>query len=396
LGVNRPRRRAVAAPRWLSRAAAGLTLSVLAGIGAFAALNDNPLGGQPVAMAPIAKIVRPQVPIETQRETAAIRPATNDPVQSAKDLEIEAGVTVVRPGSEAPGSVVIRIADPVVVKLAPAPDKRLVERSRHGQLPRIGEDGSTSARIYARPADLPAGAKPAGRIAILIGGMGISQSATSDVIARLPGAVSLAFAPYGAELERNVARARADGHEVFLQVPMEPFDYPDNDPGPHTLISGQKASDNIERLHWTLSRFTGYVGIVNFMGGRFTADESALYPIVKELAGRGLMVVDDGSSPRSLLGAAAPASRAPLVRTDLVLDTSVQAEAIDRQLARLEQMARESGVAVANATALPMTVERIARWIKTLEAKGLVLVPVSSVAGTRPALSTGSLPKPGR
>ena len=33
-----------------------------------------------------------------------------------------------------------------------------------------------------------------------------------------------------------VARAREAGHEVLLEVPMEPFDYPDNDPGPQTLL----------------------------------------------------------------------------------------------------------------------------------------------------------------
>ena len=57
-----------------------------------------------------------------------------------------------------------------------------------------------------------------------------------------------------------VARARGEGHEVLLQVPMEPFDYPDNDPGPQTLLTSLDAGQNIDRLHWLMSRFQGYVG----------------------------------------------------------------------------------------------------------------------------------------
>ena len=72
-------------------------------------------------------------------------------------------------------------------------------------------------------------------------------------------------------------RARAsEGHEVLLQAPMEPFDYPDNDPGPQTLLTSLTPEQNVDRLHWLMSRFQGYVGIAGSMGARFTASEQAL------------------------------------------------------------------------------------------------------------------------
>jgi uncharacterized protein len=228
------------------------------------------------------------------------------------------------------------------------------------------------------------------RVAILIGGLGISASATADAISRLPGEVSLAFAPYGGDLEKLAQRARGDGHEIFLQVPMEPFDYPDNDPGPHTLITSQPAPDNLERLRWVMSRIVGYVGIVNFMGGRFMSDESALSPMVRELAERGLMIVDDGSSGRSLMLPAATGLRASALKADLVLDLTQRTDAIDRELARLEQQAREKGFAVASASALPLTIDRVSRWARTLEQRGIKLVPVSSIAQSR-VQTTGSI-----
>ncbi len=227
-------------------------------------------------------------------------------------------------------------------------------------------------------------------MAILIGGLGISAAATSEAISRLPADVSFAFAPYGGDLERQVQRARSDGHEVFLQAPMEPFDYPDNDPGPHTLTVGAGTQDNLERLRWVLGRFPGYVGVVNFMGARFASQEEALAPVLREIAERGLMVVDDGSSARSLIPRVAAGYRAPTVRADVVLDLQPRADSIDRELARLEQLARERGLAVASASALPVTIERLSRWLRGAEQRGVQLIPISAV-GLQRAQATGSI-----
>lgn len=380
--------------RWLAYGCAGAVGLVWASIGLIVAISRDPDGGEPMATAQIETRAAPAAttPAGTATVASADPAATARSQSSARQLESESGVTVVRPGSDAPGAIVITIPDSAAtIRLAPAPDSRLVERSRHGPLPKIGPDGATPAQIYARPVGPPPTGKVAGRIAILVGGLGISQSGTSDAITKLPGAISLAFAPYGSELERTVQRARGEGHEVFLQLPMEPFDYPDSDPGPHTLLTGPKAADNIDRLHWAMGRFTGYVGIVNFLGGRLTSDEAALSPILRELAGRGLMVVDDGSSPRSLLASSATRAQIPAMKIDRVVDMVARPDAIDKELAAAEAMARDQGLAVLSASALPVSVERIARWAQTLEAKGLVIVPMSAARGLRSPKTTGSL-----
>lgn len=394
--LNRPLGQDRAAPhgkpwgRWLVMASAGTVGLAFAAALLLVALRRDPDGGEPIATATIEKrVAQPQI---ASAPPAAGMAQEQRSQSSARQLESESGVTVVRPGAEAPGSIIITIPDrPGTIRLAPAPDNRLVERTRYGLLPKIAPDGATPAQIYARPEGAQPANKPAGRIALLVGGLGIGQSGTADAIAKLPGAVSLAFAPYGAELERTVQRARSEGHEVFLQVPMEPFDYPDNDPGPHTLLAGPKAAENIDRLHWVLGRFTGYVGIVNFLGGRLTADEAALSPILREIAGRGLMVIDDGSSSRSLLAASAARAQIAAMRVDRVLDSVARADAIDKELAGLEALARQQGVAVASASALPISIERIARWAQSLEGKGLTIIPVSAARGLRNPTSTGSL-----
>src|SRR5712691_6754319 len=133
-------------------------------------------------------------------------------------------------------------------------------------------------------------------------------------------------------------------------------------------------------MHWLMSRFQGYVGVANYMGGRFTASEPAFAPMLREVAKRGLMYVDDGASPRSLAGQIAGANSLPFVKANIVLDAVPTPDEIDRALLRLESMARDSGLAVGIASALPVSIARIAKWIKAAEARGFTLVPISAAA----------------
>jgi polysaccharide deacetylase 2 family uncharacterized protein YibQ len=175
-----------------------------------------------------------------------------------------------------------------------------------------------------------------------------------------------------------VERARSQGHEVLLQVPMEPFDYPDNDPGPQTLLTSGNAEQNLDRLYWHLSRFQGYAGLANFMGSRFVATDAPMQVVVREAAKRGLAWFDDGSAPRSLAGQIAQSQAVPFAKADLAIDTVPTAVEIDRALAQLETLARQRGVAVGVASALPISIDRIASWTKVLEGRGILLVPLTT------------------
>ncbi len=190
----------------------------------------------------------------------------------------------------------------------------------HGPVPRIAADGTRPADAFARPVQPLPGKPDAPRIALIIGGLGVSDTATADAIAKLPEAVTLGFVPYGAEVAALATRARTAGHEILLQVPMEPFDYPDNDPGPQTLLTTLTPQQNIDRLYTVMGKIQGYVGMTNTMGARFTASEESFSPILRETAKRGLIFVDDGSNPRSAAGRIAGANNLPFVHADVVLD----------------------------------------------------------------------------
>ncbi len=282
-----------------------------------------------------------------------------------------------------PGALIITVPPDLGIRLTPAPDPRLVEKTRFGLIPRIGGDGARPAEIYARPVvTSPALKAGAPRIALLIGGMGLDAPATEAAIEALPGAVTLGFAPYGRELERQAARARDHGHEIVLQLPMEPFDYPKTNPGPHTLLTSASADDNREDLHWLMSRFTGYAGVANFLGAKLTADAEALTPLLRDIAGRGLYYADDGTSAQSLVPALAPGLDLAATQVDVVFDASPKPGALEAALLKLEAKARDKGIAVGVASGLPsFDLDRIARFAQALEARGITLVPLSAAFG---------------
>ena len=356
---------------------------------AWAALVNDPLGGEPTAVVatkapPSTKTARDGDRDGKQhaRHDGEAGSAPNAPEAAAKAVEApppgSRTVTIIDGSSGARQQFTIPGNSDGASK--PLLDPKLVEATRHGAIPKIGPDGVRPSARYARPRDLPANKKDSPLISIVIGGLGIGASGTADAFAKLPATVTFALAPYGTDLEKLAERARADQHELLLQVPMEPFDYPDNDPGPQTLLSSLTSEQNVDRLHWLMSRFQGYVGLMSYMGARFTASEQGLAPVLRDTAQRGLIYVDDGSSSRSIAGQLAGAHNLPFAKTDIVLDTVPTPVEIDRALARLEMKARDSGVAVGFATAQPGTIARIADWAKKVEARGIFLVPITMVA----------------
>lgn len=315
--------------------------------------------------------------------------SVRDPGEN-KAAAIPAGaqtVTIINGKSGARQEFIVRNADPAAAAIAaklqdgfegnPA-DARLVEVSRHGAIPRVGNDGARPLDLYASTAAAAADRKLP-RIAIVVGGLGIGGGTTAEAIGKLPDSITLAFAPYGGELSRWAARARGTGHEIVLQLPMEPFDYPDNDPGPQTLLSSLSPAQNLDRLHWMLSRMQGYVGVTNYMGARFTSNETALAAVLRDIGKRGLLYLDDGSSPRSVATKSADATKAPFVKADLVVDATPDWADIDAALAKLETIAAERGVAIGTASALPLSIERIARWAKAAKERGIRIVPLSAI-----------------
>jgi uncharacterized protein len=441
----RNKRRPRALPKSVSYAVVAVLGAAVAGFAGWAIVVDDPLGGEPMALAAIDKsapndskagtaaaqkpaagagdaakpdaagartvtiidgmsgrrqrialsasgVAAEEVPAAPAK--AVVSPDGKPPAGAAQTQSSEPSLPTVRSGPAAaaappqaspkpapPATAAAPVAPPQPPAAGKAPaDPRLTEKSRHGPIPKLGPAGMRAAEAYASPLARAAATHGGAQVAIVIGRLGVSAKGTEDALGKLPAAVTVAFAPYGANLDTLVARARADGREVLLQVPMEPFDYPENDPGPQTLLTSLSPDQNVDRLHWFMSRFQGYAGIGNYMGARMAGNEPAVSTVMREVAKRGLMYFDDGTATRSLVSQVAAANGVPFARADIVIDAGRTPGEIDAALARLEAMARERGSAVGVAIPLPASIDHIAKWAAGARARGITLVPISVIA----------------
>lgn len=253
--------------------------------------------------------------------------------------------------------------------LAAAPIAGFYAPGPGGPLPIIAQDGRTPAQAYARP--FTANGRP--KVALVIGGLGLNAARTRQAIETLRPEITLSFSVYAEGLQGWIDMARARGHEVLLEAPMEPVDYgADNDSGPYTLMADGQPPETVKRLEWILSRATGYFGLTNYLGSRFLATDAAYNPFAASLKGRGVAFVDDGAAARRGGGM-------PRATAERVIDDKLSGAAIDQQLLALEAGALQRGQALGSGFAYPVTLEKVAQWAGEVEQRGYQLAPASAL-----------------
>ncbi|MEX2299219.1 MAG: divergent polysaccharide deacetylase family protein, partial [Dongiaceae bacterium] len=250
---------------------------------------------------------------------------------------------------------------------APPPEKpaeQTAEAAENAATETVASDGTASDTASTRTAALPAvpsGAElpwrryagdfpiadPRPRIAIVFTSLGLSDAAGDAIILHMPPGVTLAFSPYSRKLTEWIARAREDGHEALIELPMEPLNYPDDDPGPLALLSTLPVQDNITRMDGILARADGVVGVAALMGSRFTTSSELMRPLLTALGERGYVYVDNNAAPFSVLPTLAGEIAVQIAINNHYIDREASRIAIDGRLQQIERIARSEGAAVA-------------------------------------------------
>lgn len=248
------------------------------------------------------------------------------------------------------------------------------------------DDGLPPWRRYAAAA--PAGAEHQPRLAIVIDDLGLNEAAARKV-ADLPRPITMAFLPYARNLPAQTLNARLKGQELLVHLPMEPAS-PGVDPGRNALLTDLPPAEIERRLEWNLSRFSGFVGVNNHMGSRFTADADAMTPVLRKLAGRGLLFLDSRTAYNSAGVRIAASLGMPYGARNVFLDNERNADAILTQLVKAEAMARGRGQAIAIGHPHAQTIAALRDWIPAARQRGIALVPLSSLVKVPPAVTVAS------
>lgn len=243
--------------------------------------------------------------------------------------------------------------------------------------PKIKEPVNAMKEAVAIPKPQWDGKKKA-RIAIIIDDMGMAREYTRNVI-DLDAPLTLAFLPYANNLLEFTEPAKRKGHQLIIHVPMEPMNSKLN-LGPAGLTTSLDKDEFLRRLDEEIfTSFEGYVGINNHMGSRLTQDIKAmnwLMPVLKE---KGLLFVDSKTIHTSVAAQTAHKYGVEYAERDVFLDHNEDLESVVKALMRLEELAKQNGVAIAIGHPKKNTIKALELWMPSLAERGLELVPVSDL-----------------
>ena len=320
--------------------------------------------------------------LQLSYEPAPVAEETDTSAAEATDVELASGGVDSTSGEETTAS---STSAPSASPESSLPSSRqtaaaltaLTEDGPYGLIPARAPDGrepwQTHAASFVADPDTPL-------ISLVIVGLGLNRNVTQAAIDTLPAEVTLAFSPYGRDLENWVRQARNAGHEVMLMLPTEPLDYPANDPGPHTLLTSLPVADNLDRLYYVMSRFQGYVGLVNDMGSKYTASADAIRPLMEELRNRGLLFLDSRTTRYTVAAQIARTVGTTRAINNRYIDNQAIASEIDQHLIDLQTNAEGLGVAVGIGRPYPVTFERIAAFAERLQGGNARLAPITAIA----------------
>lgn len=224
---------------------------------------------------------------------------------------------------------------------------------------------------------VPMNATGHARIAIIIDDMGLNIR-NSRRAADFDAPLTLSYLPYARDIQAQVDFARANGHEIMLHLPMEPFDR-GLSAGPNAMTTHLDDAEFENRLSANLNAFDGYVGINNHMGSRLTSTPDLIDRVMREIADQDVYFVDSWTSPRSVAYVSAANMNIPRGRRDVFLDHDEGEAPVWAALRQAERIARTHGSAVVIGHPKTDTLSVLAKWLPDAAARGVEIVPMSAL-----------------
>lgn len=216
---------------------------------------------------------------------------------------------------------------------------------------------------------------PQVRLAIIIDDIGNSRrraAAFLAIKAQLTYAV-LPHLPYSVDL---AAAIHAQGHEILLHQPMEPYDR-QLDPGPGALFVGNPPARIRQVVDANVQAVPHAAGVNNHMGSRFTSDHAHIRCALEAIQDHRLFFVDSLTTCHSKAYRTACGMHLTSGRRNVFLDTDRRPQAILNTLYAAMGHALRHGQAIAIGHPYPETAAALALFCSEIQDTPIRIVPVS-------------------
>lgn len=311
---------------------------------------------------------------ENPTEIAVIAPKT-DALGNIIAPQNSTGLNSTESNSTGPKTIQLNSGSGVITPPKPAYIQEITRNGPFGKLPRKSATGNSPLKAYRKTMRID---QSKSAVAIIIGGLGVNEPLTELAITNLPAEVTLSFAAHATGLQNWVDRARADGHEVLIEIPMESHAFDTLEPGSDRALKVDNVAPNKSNLDWLLSRAQGYFGVINYNGDKFLRRSDAAAESLTRFSDSGLGFIMDGAFDAPTLQNLSRSIGLPYKRALGLIDPEPQTVIIDIELQRLAATATNGSKPIGVGFAYPETIQTVSNWINTLPSQSLQLVPASN------------------
>jgi len=217
-----------------------------------------------------------------------------------------------------------------------------------------------------------------GRLAILLDDAGQKLDLV-QAAAALPKEIGFAILPFLPKSTETAEALHGAGHEIWLHLPMEPNNYPADNPGPGAIMMSMSTTELRAAVHAAIDNVPYAVGVNNHMGSKVTSNLKTMTWIMQELKARDLAFIDSRTTSRTVAEVAAVSLGVPANRRHVFLDNERRPAAIRRQLAEAVRRCRLEGEIIAIGHLDPVTIEVLAEELPGLAKRGADLVRPSDL-----------------
>ncbi|MFW6172327.1 MAG: divergent polysaccharide deacetylase family protein [Elusimicrobiota bacterium] len=166
----------------------------------------------------------------------------------------------------------------------------------------------------------------------------------------------------------------------LLHMPMEPYGYPEKDPGKIALFTDMSKTEISRMIEKALKSVPGARGINNHMGSKFTSDKKSVKKMLDILKKKELFFIDSSTSKDSVGYKMAKQYNVPTQLNNMFLDNKDSYDYITDRLKKLKKTASKNNLTVVICHATRKNISKaLKEYIPEIKKQGIEFVPVSQV-----------------
>ncbi|MDO9528802.1 MAG: divergent polysaccharide deacetylase family protein [Syntrophales bacterium] len=186
----------------------------------------------------------------------------------------------------------------------------------------------------------------------------------------------LPHSPYAIDAAEKLHRA---GKEILLHLPMEPYGYPDKDPGIGALFLWMNEEEIKSQIKKNIKAVPYISGVNNHMGSRFMENEDKLSIVLNQLNEEGLFFVDSLTTKHSKGKKLAKGMGLRFVSRDIFIDNNQDFTIILQNFINPLKKRNRWKTLLIICHPYPCTISALKDAVPKIKAEGINIVPVSDL-----------------